>query len=439
MMDDLKLKKFNTIIVKDLSRFSRNYLEAGRYLDGIFVREKIRFIAITDNYDSATYEDEQSVAIKLWLNNMYIQDIGNKIRFSNERRAKLTYMSAGCKFGYKKVDDKYKIVEEDANVVRYIFDLYTNCGLSYTKIARRLTKEKVYSPGYSYYLKNGNVKLSDLQKILDNAYKWDSANISRIITDTSYYGTVINRKLTKHNGVFKKNSNAVEVISAVPAIITKEIYDKALKIRTGKGQCFVRQHNDERLDFVYCSCRAKMCYSVGFYRCSRCHTHVKANKLYPILFKDIKVLMDDVLKDKEALRKALVKKYSSYDDKRYRELKSQKQKIDFQFEKAFEDMINGIITSESYQNIVIELNKKNKEIESEMNLITIDISNQVILERTVNKFLNTLTNLDLSYDENNNLDIFNKLIKRIDICRPKKSFRYFEVTISYKFKNYNDR
>lgn len=102
-------------------------------------------------------------------------------------------------------------------------------------------------------------------------------------------------------------------------------------------------------------------------------------------------------------------------------------------------MIKGIITSESYQNIVIELNKKNKEIENEMNLITIDISNQAILERTVNKLLNTLTNLDVRYDENNNLDIFNKLIKRIDVCRPKNGFRYFEVTISYKFKNYNDR
>ena len=277
------------------------------------------------------------------------------------------------------------------------------------------------------------------QKILDNPYKWDSANISRIITDTSYYGTVINRKLTKHNGVYKKNSNAVDVINAVPAIITKEMYDKALEIRTGKGQCFVRLHNEERLDFVYCCCGAKMCYSTGFYRCYKCHTHVKAHKLYPILFNDIKALIDDVLKDKEALRKALVKKYSSYDDKRYRELKSQKQKIDFQFEKAFEDMINEVITSEAYQSIVIELNKKNKEIENEMNLITIDISNQAILERTVNKFLNTLTNLDVRYDENNNLDIFNKLIKRIDVCRPKKGFRHFEVTISYKFKNYNDR
>ena len=99
-VDDMKLRKFDTIIVIELSRFSRNYLEAGHYLDEVFPKEKIRFIAITDNYDSATYYDEQSFALRLWLNNMYIQDIGNKIRFNNERRAKTEYMSAGCRFGY---------------------------------------------------------------------------------------------------------------------------------------------------------------------------------------------------------------------------------------------------------------------------------------------------------------------------------------------------
>lgn len=64
MMDDMKLRKFDTIIVKDLSRFSRNYLEACHYLDEVFPKEKIRFIAITDNYDSATYYDEQSFALR---------------------------------------------------------------------------------------------------------------------------------------------------------------------------------------------------------------------------------------------------------------------------------------------------------------------------------------------------------------------------------------
>ena len=64
------------------------------------LKKKIRFIAITDNYDSATYYDEQSFALRLWLNNMYIQDIGNKIRCNNERRAKTEYMSAGCRFGH---------------------------------------------------------------------------------------------------------------------------------------------------------------------------------------------------------------------------------------------------------------------------------------------------------------------------------------------------
>ena len=95
-------KKFDTILVTNMSRFSRNYLDAGNYLDHIFPKNNIRFTATGDYYDSAIYDDEESFAIKLWLNDMYLKDIGNKIRFANQKRSETKYMSTGVIYGLRK-------------------------------------------------------------------------------------------------------------------------------------------------------------------------------------------------------------------------------------------------------------------------------------------------------------------------------------------------
>ena len=431
MMQDMMLRKFDTIIVKDLSRFSRNYLEAGRYLDEVFPKERIRFIAITDNYDSATYYDEQSFALKLWLNNMYIQDIGNKIRFNNERRAKVSYMSAGCKFGYTQVDGEYKIVEEDAKTVRYIFKLYTEEGLSFEKIAKRLEQEKIYSPGYSYYLKNGNVKNQNPEKIINNPYNWQSAMVSRILLDTIYYGTVINRKHVKKNGVVKRNDDLIEVHDVVPAIISKETFDEAERIRKSR-KCFASIHHPSKLEFVFCKCGGKMGYSAGYYKCHRCKTHLRSEMLYKMIFEDIQEILKETIQDKEKVKAAFIKKFSKYDDKKYQELKKQKQKIDNQFSLAFENMINGLMTTEQYSKKVKELNVLNDTIEAEMNLIRIDFSQKAVLEKELNKFLAMVSNIKFEYGENN-LELFEKLINKVVIDRPQKRYKKVNVNISYKF------
>lgn len=431
MMEDMKLRKFDTIIVKDLSRFSRNYLEAGHYLDEVFPKEKIRFIAITDNYDSATYYDVQSFALKLWLNNMYIQDIGNKIRFNNERRAKVSYMSAGCKFGYTRENGEYKIVEEDAKTIRYIFKLYIEEGLSFKKIAKRLEEEKVYSPGYSYYLKNGNVKNQNSEKIINNPYNWQDAMVSRILLDTIYYGTVVNRKIIKKNGVVKRNDELIEVPNVVPAIISKETFDEAARIRKSR-KCFTNIHHTNKLDFVFCNCGGKMGYSQGYYKCHKCHTHIRSELLYKILYEDIQEILKETIADKDKIKAVLIKKFSKYDDRKYQELRKQKQKIDKQFEIAFENMINGIITSEQYSKKVKEFNILNDSIESEMNLIRVDLSQKAILEKELNKFLSMLSNIKFEYDENN-LELFEKLINRVIVERPQRRYKKVNVDVSYKF------
>ena len=299
------------------------------------------------------------------------------------------------------------------------------------KIAERLESEKVYSPGYSYYLKNGNIKNQNPDKIINNPYNWKGAMVSRILQDTIYYGTVINRKNIKKNGVIKHNDNLVEVPNVVPAIISQETYEEAKRIRKSKN-CFVNIHHTNKLDFVFCSCGGKMGYSSNYYKCHRCKTHISSDLLYSILYEDIQAILKETIADKDKIKAALVKKFSKYDDRKYQELRKQKQKIDKQFEVAFENMINGIITSEQYSKKVKELNILNDSIESEMNLIRVDLSQKAILEKELTKFLSMLSNIKFEYDENN-LELFEKLINKVIVERPQRRYKKVNVNISYKF------
>ena len=161
-------------------------------------------------------------------------------------------------------------------------------------------------------------------------------------------------------------------------------------------------------------------------------TNIRSELLYKILAEDIQVIINETIADKDKIKAALVKKFSKYDDRKYQELRKQKQKIDKQFEVAFENMINGVITSEQYSKKVKELNIIHDSLESEMNLIMVDLSQKAILEKELTRFLSMLSNIKFEYDENN-LELFEKLINRVIVERPQRRYKKVNVSISYKF------
>ena len=144
------------------------------------------------------------------------------------------------------------------------------------------------------------------------------------------------------------------------------------------------------------------------------------------------MIINETIADKYKIKAALVKKFSKYDDRKYQELRKQKQKIDKQFEVAFENMINGVITSEQYSKKVKELNVIHDSLESEMNLIMVDLSQKAILEKELTRFLSMLSNIKFEYDENN-LELFEKLINRVIVERPQRRYKKVNINISYKF------
>jgi DNA invertase Pin-like site-specific DNA recombinase len=154
LMDDVRSGKIQCIVVKDLSRFGRDYLETGYYLETLFPHLNVRFIAITDDFDSSREEDLNSLAvpIKNMVNAMYAKDISKKqCAAAKIRLSRPDAMPNGCApYGYRFSEDKkqYLADPETAPYVRMIFQ-WVLMGVSFKKIAKRLDLLGALTPGQS--------------------------------------------------------------------------------------------------------------------------------------------------------------------------------------------------------------------------------------------------------------------------------------------------
>ena len=189
LFEDMKSNKFNTIIVKDLSRLGRNYIEAGNYIEQIFPLFNIRFIAVNDNIDS--YLNPKSISelnmpLKNLINDEYARDISKKVSsaFKTMRKQGL-YTSGLAPYGYKKDpnDKHHLIIDEDASkIVRLIYSLYLK-GYGIKKIANYLNERNIKNPsGYRNFYRKDTNKIG---------YFWSDSTISKILDDQRYCGDMV--------------------------------------------------------------------------------------------------------------------------------------------------------------------------------------------------------------------------------------------------------
>lgn len=207
MMEDIRAKKIDCVICKDLSRFARNYIDAGRYLEKIFPFMGVRFIAINDNYDSCgekAQSDALIVPFKNLINDAYCRDISVKIRSQLDIKRKMgDFIGAFAPYGYRKDDsnkNKLLIDEEAARVVELIFNLRIQ-GLCNSAIASRLNSLGILSPmeykrskGFSYSCGFRNKEDSE----------WTAMQVKRILCNEVYIGTLLQHKAGTPNHKVKK-------------------------------------------------------------------------------------------------------------------------------------------------------------------------------------------------------------------------------------------
>ena len=229
MMYDVYNGKVNCIIVKDLSRFGREYIEAGDYLDRIFPLLGIRFIAINDNVDNHVTPFDISVPIKNIINTLYARDISKKVSAALRiKQANGEFIGTYAAYGYlRNPDDKHKIIvdEKTAPIVRQIFEWKAE-GMGYASISRKLVDMKIMPPG-RYRYDEGIVK----DKRYANCEFWSAATLKSMLTNQVYIGNLTQgrRKSCLYDGVPEKKvekKNWVVVEGTHEPIVEKELFDK---------------------------------------------------------------------------------------------------------------------------------------------------------------------------------------------------------------------
>lgn len=191
MYRDIESGKINCVIVKDLSRFGRDYIDVGNYIQRVFPKFGVRFIAINDNVDSAVRSYDMITPIKNIFNEQYARDISNKIISTFRNKQELgQFMGAFACYGYKKdPNNKYKLIidEYPASIVRKIFKLFCE-GNGKIRIAKILNDDNVLCP--SEYKKSVGESYVNCNRYEKTSY-WTFSTIDRILKKEMYIGNMV--------------------------------------------------------------------------------------------------------------------------------------------------------------------------------------------------------------------------------------------------------
>lgn len=231
MMDDIRAGIVNCVIVKDLSRFGREYINAGKYIDRLFPYYGVRLIAINDGIDTITKSssDDFSIMIKNLMNDNYCRDISIKIRSQLQvKRKNGEFIGAFAPYGYQKSSEDKNLLLVDpypAGIVQDIFRWKLD-GMNQDAIAKKLTEQGVLSP--MEYKRSQGLSYKTMFKTNPQA-KWSAVAVRRILTNPVYVGTLIQGVRTRPNYkiktvVVKEEDEWVIVENAHEAIIEPKIF-----------------------------------------------------------------------------------------------------------------------------------------------------------------------------------------------------------------------
>lgn len=240
LLKDVQNGLVETILVKDLSRLGRDYIGVGDYIEQIFPVLGVRFIAVNNNFDSASYGSTMGLdmAVSNLINNLYSRDIGKKIRATFEVKWKQGYATAfKVPFGYlwdRKNKGKWKIDPVASQYVRRVFDLALQ-GCNTTRIAAQLNEESVPSPGkYALMIRKPGTPeyVAPVDELL-----WNPSIVWRVLRNYEYTGALVmgkRKQLVMGEKVYRSVPTSEQIISenAHEAIVTHDEFDTA--------QCVIR-------------------------------------------------------------------------------------------------------------------------------------------------------------------------------------------------------
>lgn len=395
MLRDVEDNHIKVIIVKDLSRFGRNYLQTGRYLEEYFPIKRVRVIALNDNYDSQENNNDFT-PFKNIINEWYAKDISKKVTSSLQLKQRRGEVPSGkqCLYGYMYDEKRNRIPNpETAPIVRYIIES-TIKGITKAEIVSTLRKNKVYIPAYYNFIRFNIDPHRYMNYSEEKKYHWQPAHIERIIYSNEYAGDLVVAKTKKYN--FKmsnryKNQDAIIIKDRFEPIISKEVAERLYHLRETRSVTRLPLEIDTFKGLIYCkNCGKKMSIKqyqrkngsvLGYY----CHNDscgykglFKMDTLKTIIQNELLYLKKIVEKSKEEILFRAKEYYDSLDRKENKQQflanENQQKKLETRLEelkllirRLFEENVLGNIPKIAYESMMQKYNSELKEIETALN------------------------------------------------------------------------
>ena len=289
LLSDVDAGLVGCVLVKDMSRIGRDYLQVGYYTEVYFREKGVRFIAVANSIDSDQQDTGEFAPFLNVMSEYYLHDLSRKIRDSVSVKAQAgKHLSNRCPYGYRKSEedkDQWVIDEEAADVVREIYQMALE-GLTATAIAKSLTQEQIPTPIYHRCLRSS--RLGEMPK---NPCRWSSKTVEDILSAPDYMGWTVNRKRQSASYKDRQRRTGPEdwqiIKGTQEAIVSESMWNQVQEVhkqtRHPSPRRFAEPHPLEGV--VYCAdCGARMFHKrehrPGKYpkECFLCSTHVKAGQ-----------------------------------------------------------------------------------------------------------------------------------------------------------------
>lgn len=470
MLDDIEMGYVTTVVVKDLSRLGREYLQSGYYQEVYFPEHGIRFIAVNDGVDTTTGIDESTelVPFRNVMNEFYARDISRKVRSAHNTRGKAGEPLSQPPYGYMKDPQNKKrwIVDPDAAlVVKEIFRLYLN-GKGEDTIARILEDEG-HLNCTAYWAEKGINRGG--KKSQPNKYKWKSSTIHNILVRQEYCGDVVNFKthsksFKNHRRIDNPKEDWLIFENVHEPIIDRESYKKVQKMLGNTKHRAPKEENGPKsifCDLLYCGdCHKKLWYhtntvnkDIHYFSCSNyakdyrgtCPTrhYIRADAVQTVVEMELRRLASFLANDEDHFAELLARKSNEETDAKKKSATAELTKSEMRIEmlpkllkKLYEDNLSGKTTDDDYNILSREyaeereqLKKKILRLRSRIREMDNSESEREEFIRAIRKFIQmkTLTK-----------PLLNELIDHIDVYETEGSGknRTQRVVIYYKYVGY---
>ena len=422
LLEEIEAGRVDTLVVKDLSRFGRNYLQVGYYTEIVFPKKGVRFIAINNNVDSANPTENDFTPFLNIMNEWYAKDTSNKIKAVFKSRMKEGLRCSGAiPYGYKRIKgDKQTLVVDEpaAEVVRKVFRLACQ-GVGVTAIAERLTEEKVLIP--SAYTAKYSPENCRHRTVID-PYRWNATTVGYILDRQEYLGhTVLGKSICENFKTKQRRAATPEELMIFPdtheAIIDQDTWDIAQKLRVrAKPRAANGTYSHRLSGMIYCAdCGSRMgfispdakqsekhydsdsAFQCGNYRNknNECVSHfIKTSALEAAILQAIKAVSQYVI-DNEAEFISQLKtvwnesksKSAHNGQQEIDEAKKRMAELDAKIQKLYDSAISGLLPERQAQRMIQQYDEEQLMLEKRVEELQGQIQEEEVEKIDTNRFI----------------------------------------------------